>query len=61
MKTFKCDRCGTAYQPPQWHPDYTLSKRLETNRASFVYIDLCPDCYEKLCDWLENGSEGKAT
>ena len=55
MKTFKCDKCSKLYQPEQKYPLYTISKRLDS--GGFKYIDLCPDCYKKLCEFLYTENE----
>ena len=55
MKTYKCDRCGKSYQPIHQYTKYTLSRRYlsEDGRFTFAYVDLCLECYERLCSWIE--------
>lgn len=51
MKTFKCDRCSKLYIPEQKYPYYTVSKRIHGG-SGFQYVDLCPECYRGLCQFL---------
>ena len=62
-RAYKCDRCGKLYdKPPVEHAFddkdvflkgfYTIN--LETIPDAFSHsIELCWDCYKKLCDFLE--------
>ena len=61
MKTFRCDRCKELYSPSARYPYYTLAKRVETEkgRLNYQFIDLCPACYSKLCEFIgEDNEEG---
>lgn len=57
MKRYVCDRCNKAYQPKYQYTRYTISERFIKDNGSscFVYVDICPKCYEKFCRWLNNG------
>lgn len=46
----KCDRCGSFYIPKDDMKTYLVSKK------PFVYtqIDLCPECHDDLCTFMEN-------
>lgn len=56
MKQFQCDRCRKNYQPLEWYSKYILSERVKVSeeKSVFSYIDLCPECYAKLVEWLNN-------
>lgn len=48
-KALKCDRCGGFYDLLKDLRDYRIVN-------SFAHqVDLCPECYEKFCDFL-NGA-----
>lgn len=58
MRTYKCDRCSNTYQPLERHPKLSISKRIPTKEGdTFKYVDLCPECYQNLVDWLKEGNE----
>ena len=51
-KALKCDRCGQFYDlltEPRNYKIRDLSEEIKYEK----YVDLCPDCYEKLCDFLD--------
>lgn len=52
----KCDRCGALYEMPV-NPILRIKKDLYPYEPK--YIDLCPQCYEELKQWLENKKSTK--
>ena len=53
-KALKCDRCGQFYDLLTEPRDYKIRDFTELYKNE-KYVDLCPDCYEKFCDFL-NGA-----
>lgn len=52
-KALKCDRCGGFFDCIKWLRRYQIRDMDQKNFDKT--IDLCPDCYEKFCDFL-NGA-----
>lgn len=62
-RAYKCDRCGKLYD--KLVAEYTLEYKTLFNKGVYTIrlekipdalscsIDLCWDCYKKLCDFLE--------
>ena len=51
-KALKCDRCGQFYDLFKEIREYRIMNFSESHMNE-KYVDLCPDCYEKLCDFLD--------
>ena len=51
-KALKCDRCGRFYVLLSEIRNYRIRDFSEPYKNE-KYVDLCPDCYEKLCDFLD--------
>lgn len=51
-KALKCDRCGQFYDLLTASRNYRIILSTEEYKHE-KYVDLCPDCYEKLCDFLD--------
>lgn len=47
----KCDICKKLYESPICNDSIRI--RLETGYMGDHYIDLCDDCYDKLCRFVE--------
>lgn len=47
----KCDICGKLYETPICNDVVRL--RLEFGYLSGRYMDLCDDCYDKLCNFVK--------
>lgn len=56
MNAKKCDKCGEYYDAPMCRKpiEILLDYGHETDR-----VDLCPSCYENLCDWVLSGERFK--
>ena len=50
-KALKCDRCGGFYDYIKALRRYQIRDMNEKNFDKTV--DLCPNCYEKFCDFLD--------
>lgn len=48
-KALKCDRCGQFCDLITVFRTYRIQKSVNPVK----YLDLCPNCYNKLCDFLE--------
>lgn len=48
-KALKCDRCGQFYDLITDFRAY----RIQESVNYMKYVDLCPDCYNKFCYFLE--------
>ncbi len=44
----KCDICGKFYETPRCNDAIRIY--IESNHYNGDYVDLCDDCYKKLCD-----------
>lgn len=47
----KCDICGKFYAIPTYND--TIRICYDIGRYNGDYIDLCDDCYKKLCDFVK--------
>lgn len=50
-KALKCDRCGSLYNLLTDIRKYRI--RESELYKDEKYVDLCPECYEKFCDFLD--------
>lgn len=48
-KALKCDRCGSFYDLIAGLRKYRIQEAIGHEK----YVDLCPDCYNKFCYFLE--------
>lgn len=53
----KCDRCGALYEKPVCNPILQITQ--DNHPYSPIHIDLCPQCYEELKQWLQDKNELK--
>ena len=51
-KALKCDRCGSFYDLITEPRDYKIQDFSEVIKYE-KYVDLCPDCYKKLLNFLD--------
>lgn len=51
-KALKCDRCGQFYDLLTELRNYRIRDFSESCKYE-KYVDLCPDCYEKLINFLD--------
>ena len=54
-KALKCDRCGGFYDLLTETRKYRIEETTVQKPSYQKTVDLCPDCYEKFCDFL-NGA-----
>ena len=54
-KALKCDRCGGFYDLLKETREYRIEETTVQKQSYQKTVDLCPGCYEKLCDFL-NGA-----
>ena len=57
MLARKCDRCGQFYDAPKDDEVCGFVWLTGGGGTSFKNVDLCPDCTDKLSDWLEPSEE----
>lgn len=57
MLARKCDRCGTFYDAPKDDEVCGFVWLTGGGGMSFKNVDLCPDCTDRLSDWLEPSEE----
>lgn len=53
MNAKKCDRCGNYYTPDNAERDWSVVGRYKHPFGFTDTKDLCPDCYDKLLDFLK--------
>ena len=53
----KCDRCGAFYDSPKEGELAGFQWVCGPSWSRLKLIDLCPDCTDKLSDWLEPSEE----
>lgn len=59
MKAYKCDICEEFYYDPDADDrDYqitkwTLLQGLTGQTGKYIPLDICPDCYASLRDWMK--------
>ncbi len=46
----KCDICGKFYETPGYNDIIRIYSKMD--HYDGYYIDLCDDCYKKLCDFI---------
>lgn len=47
----KCDICGKFYETPDFNDVIRICMKYHSYNGD--YIDLCDDCYKKLCDFVK--------
>lgn len=52
-KACKCDKCGEYYDITAAIPARIYSVVVSKHPYDDVYLDLCTNCYEKLCEFLK--------
>lgn len=56
MNAKKCDRCGNYYDKDEGN--YNIIK---SNGLFVKDIDLCPECSQKLANWIEENNRTEGT
>lgn len=54
-RAIKCDRCGKLCEAPTFVPDIRVKKCMHL--FDDYYYDLCPECQQKLENFLEGKEE----
>jgi len=55
-KAYLCDRCKNFYNKSANSTEQKLFLRKKATHSNLL-IDLCPDCYESLCEWYKKPAE----
>lgn len=58
MRAYQCDLCMNLYpmkKPKEVH-EFNITQRKESsvNQIIDTRLDICPDCYERLIDFMDN-------